>query len=118
MNTVAILLLLLQLSPPTATIKRRHGTSARVAWDLPANPNWKVVYFSLKATSDLGRAPVEIQKVPAADRVASFTVSFDPQSNKYMYYVVSAVYEGASASAESFPSNSVMVERIGPPPSP
>lgn len=117
---ILILLLLLsstamaQLAPPTQSVKRRHGQATLVVWDLVVPPTVALKYFSLKYTPDLNTQPVEFKQVPKTERQTQFVVTFTPQYPKYAYYVVSAIYEDTTG--ESFPSNTIMVERVGPPP--
>ena len=114
MTSLLILALVLQLAPPTASIKRRHGQSVTVAWDYAPREDALLLYFSVKQTFDLNGPPVEFKRVPATERETSFVVLFNRQNPKSVFYVVSAIHDGTMG--ESFPSNTVAVERIGPPP--
>jgi hypothetical protein len=89
--------------------------SVTVAWDFTENADSAgLLYFSVKAAYDLNQTPQEIKQVPKQERSAQIVALFTSQYPKYVYYVVSAVYEGTKG--ESFPSDTIMAERIGPPP--
>lgn len=123
MRLLLVLLLLVapevlaQVAPPTSSIKKRHGQNTLVAWDYDASAIWEpgqLQYFSIKRTSNPNATPIEFKQVPQNERQTTFPAVFDPQSPKYLYIVVQAVYSGSTR--ESLPSNTVMIERIGPPP--
>ena len=115
MKCLIYLLLLLQLTPPTQSRKARHGSNITVAWDFTDNDaSAGLMFFSIKSTFNAGAVAVEFKQVPKTVRQASFVVLFNPQDPKQVFYVISAVYDGQKG--ESFPSNTIVVERIGPPP--
>lgn len=104
-----------QMAPPTMSVKKRHGQTATIRWNYSGSwPGGALLYFSVKASSNLNASPVEFKQVPAAERQTSFVVQYDPSSPRSMFYVVQAVYDGQTR--ESLPSNTVEAERIGPPP--
>jgi len=104
-----------QLGQPTDTIKARHGQSVRVAWTFEAAAEPGMKFFSIKYAFDLNQTPVQFATAQPNERQVMVTATFTAQYPKYIYYVISAVYE--SPAGESFPSNTIMAERVGPPPS-
>jgi hypothetical protein len=104
-----------QISPPTQTIKKRNGESARVAWNFTENvASEGLLYFSVKTTPDLNQSPIEFKQIPKSERQADIVVLFSKQFPDLVYYIVSAIYNGTKG--ESFPSNTISVQRIGKPP--
>lgn len=103
-----------QISVPTMTVKKRHGQSATFSWSYNPSPDYPLNYFSIKATDDLNKRPIEVKQVPATARQAVLTVQYSPMQNKIIYYTICAVLEGSTR--ESLFANTVAAERIGPPP--
>lgn len=105
-----------QLSPPTQTVKKRNGQSVTVAWNFTDNAaSAGLLFFSIKATPNLNQTPIQLVQVPPTTRQTDLKVTFTTANPNFVYYVVSAVY--SNPKGESFPSNTIAVQRIGPPPS-
>jgi hypothetical protein len=104
-----------QLSPPTQVVKKRNGQAVTVAWNFTDNAaSAGLLYFSVKATPNLNQTPTQLVQVPPTARQTDLTVVFTTQNPNNVYYVVSAIY--SNPKGESFPSNTIAVQRIGPPP--
>lgn len=104
-----------QLSPPTQTIKKRHGQSATVAWNFVQNDAAAgLLFFSVKSTPSLSLPATQFKQVPKSERHTDFVVLFTPQDPDKVYYVISAVYDGTKG--ESFASNTIAIQRQGKPP--
>lgn len=115
MNLLLSLLLFFQTAPPTQVVKARHGSNITVAWDFTDNEaSAGLLYFSVKSTYSLNQTAQEFKQVPKTQRQTSFVVTFTTQYRDDVYYTISAIYEGTKG--ESFPANTIAVQRIGPPP--
>jgi hypothetical protein len=105
-----------QIAPPTMIVKKRHGQSATLTWTYVPRVDFTLQYFSVKATYNLNAIPSEIAQAAPTARQALIPVVFTPQNPKYVYFTVTAFHDGSKGRVESFNSNTVGAERIGPPP--
>lgn len=87
-----------------------------LSWDpIKTDPNFVLQYFSIKATPDLNN-PVEIATAPPTAVSKTVLATFTPQNPKFVYYIVTGVYQGSNGRVEAMNSRTVGAERIGPPP--
>ena len=105
-----------QIAPPTKIIKKRHGQTAALSWTYAPRVDFTLQYFSVKATYNLNVTPFEIAQAAPSSRQSLIPVVFTHQNPKYVYFIVTAFHDGSKGRVESFNSNTVGAERIGPPP--
>jgi hypothetical protein len=101
-----------QTTAPTQVAKKAVGAPVSLTWDYPPLEEVTITNFEVRWVDDLTKTTINLKSVPKTDRSTSLP-AFYTTGFKFTYFNVVAM-DQAEVSA---PSNTVGIQRVGPPPS-
>ena len=101
-----------QTTAPTQVVKKANGAPVSIQWDYPALEEVAITNFEVRWVDDLTKTTINLKSVPKTDRSTSLP-AFYSTGFKFTYFNVVAV----DLTEVSAPSNTVGIQRVGPPPS-